>query len=113
MEQKKKSNHGGARPGAGRKPGSKDHVTVKYLLEVLDRKSGGQSYEEILIDDFLTARTNNDTQLMLKYHNLISNKVLSTLTQVETVDSEATVEARAEAFRQALSDLAQTRTGTP
>lgn len=108
MEQKKKDNRGGARPGAGRKPGSKDNVTVKYLLEVLDKKSGGQSYEEILIDDFLSARLNNDTQLMLKYHNLISNKVLSTLASVEVTDSEATVETRRQAFQQALAALAQT-----
>lgn len=105
MEQKKKSNHGGARPGAGRKPGSKDQVTVKYLLEVLSAKSGGQSYEEILIEDFLTARLNNDTQLMLKYHNLISNKVLSTLNTVETVESEDAVEAKKQAFAEALAAL--------
>jgi hypothetical protein len=106
----KKSNRGGARPGAGRKPGSKDHVTVKYLLEVLDQKSGGQSYEEILVDDFLSARLNNDTQLMLKYHNLISNKVLSTLTQVETVEGDDAVQAKAEAFAEALQALTKVKT---
>jgi len=105
MEQKKKSNHGGARPGAGRKPGSKDKVTIKYLLDVLDQRTGGQSYEEILVEDFLNARLNNDTQLMLKYHNLISNKVLSTLNTVETVESEDAVAAKAEAFAQALADI--------
>jgi len=101
----KKSNRGGARPGAGRKPGSKDQVTVKYLLETLNAKSGGQSYEEILVDDFLSARANNDTQLMLKYHNLISNKVLSTLNTVETTEGPDAVAAKAEAFAEALRAL--------
>ena len=52
--EKKSNGHGGARPGAGRKKGSKDNVTVKHLLEVLDAKSKGQSYEEILIEDLAT-----------------------------------------------------------
>ena len=112
MEQQKKSNRGGARPGAGRKPGSKDNVTVKYLLEVLDLKSGGQSYEEILVDDFLNARSSNDTALMLKYHNLISNKVLSTLTAVEVTDTEDAVEAKRAAFTAALTALTQITTGS-
>ena len=104
--EKKSNGHGGARPGAGRKKGSKDNVTVKHLLEVLDAKSKGQSYEEILIEDFLGARRNNDQQLVLKYHNLISNKVLSTLTQVETIESEDAVETRNRAFTEALTILA-------
>ena len=103
--EKKLNGHGGARPGAGRKKGSKDNVTVKHLLEVLDAKSKGQSYEEILIEDFLGARMNNDQQLVLKYHNLISNKVLSTLTSVETIESEDATQAKAQAFAEALTNL--------
>ena len=105
MEQVKKSNRGGARPGAGRKPGSKDNVTIKHLLEVLDAKSGGQSYEELLVEDFLTARLNNDTQLMLKYHNLFGNKLFTTLNQIEVVNSEDAVTARQAAFTDALTKL--------
>ena len=49
MEKNIKTNgHGGARKGAGRKPGSKDNVTIKHLLEVLDVKSKGQSYEAMV-----------------------------------------------------------------
>ena len=106
MEQVKKSNRGGARPGAGRKPGSKDNVTIKHLLEVLDAKSGGQSYEELLVEDFLTARLNNDTQLMLKYHNLLGNKLFTTLNQIEMVNTEDVVTAKQAAFTDAMSRLA-------
>ena len=106
MEQAKKSNRGGARPGAGRKPGSKDNVTIKHLLEVLDAKSGGQSYEELLVEDFLTARLNNDTQLMLKYHNLLGNKLFTTLNKIEVVNTEDAVTARQAAFTDAMSRLA-------
>mgnify|MGYP003341558596 FL=1 len=103
--EKKSNGHGGRRAGAGRKPGSKDNVTVKHLLEVLDQKSNGQSYEELLIDDFLQARMNNDRQLVLKYHNLISNKVLSTLSHVELADSADTIDQKREAFEAALRDI--------
>ena len=106
MEQAKKSNRGGARPGAGRKPGSKDNVTIKHLLEVLDAKSGGQSYEELLVEDFLTARLNNDTQLMLKYHNLLGNKLFTTLNKIEVVNTEDAVTAKQAAFTDAMSRLA-------
>ena len=106
MEQAKKSNRGGARPGAGRKPGSKDNVTIKHLLEVLDAKSGGHSYEELLVEDFLTARLNNDTQLMLKYHNLLGNKLFTTLNKIEVVNTEDAVTAKQAAFTDAMSRLA-------
>mgnify|MGYP003346960779 CR=1 FL=1 len=107
----KKSNRGGARAGAGRPKGSRDQVSVKHLLEVLDVKSGGHSYEEILIEDFLSARVNNDTQLMLKYHNLISNKVLSTLTTVENIESDEATAEKAEAFAEALQALVTVNKG--
>jgi len=106
---KHKSNRGGARPGAGRPKGSRDQVSVRNLLETLDLKTGGQSYEEILVQDFLDARLNQDTQLMLKYHNLISNKVLNSLHQIETRESEDTTVAKAAAFADALRSLQTVR----
>jgi len=106
MEPKKKiSSRGGYRPGAGRKPGSKDNVTIKHLLAVLDQKSGGQSYEELLVEDFLSARLANDTALMLKYHNLLGNKLFATLNSIEVADSADAVEAKKLAFAEALGKL--------
>lgn len=103
--EKKTGQHGGARKGAGRKPGSRDQITIKSLLEALDRKTGGRDYEELLIEDFLDARNNNDTQLMLKYHNLILNKVMNSLARIEVTDSKDAVEAKQRAFAEALARL--------
>jgi hypothetical protein len=103
--EKKTRQHGGARKGAGRKPGSRDQITIKSLLEALDRKSGGRDYEELLVEDFLDARNNNDTQLMLKYHNLILNKVMNSLARIEVTDSKDAVEAKQRAFAEALARL--------
>jgi hypothetical protein len=96
------SSRGGARPGAGRKKGSRDNVTIKHLLEVLDAKSNGRSYEELLVEDFLQARQ-TDTGLAMKYHHLIGNKLLATLNTVEVSDSADAVATRAAVFAAALS----------
>ena len=101
----KKSNHGGARPNAGRKKGSKNHISVEELLVSLEAKTGGQRYEDILVDDFLIARNENDKNLILKYHNLILNKVMNNLAKIEVTDSDDAIQAKQLAFAQALSKL--------
>ena len=98
-------NNGGARANSGRKKGSKNHISVEDLLRTLEAKSGGQRYEDILVDDFLTARSGNDNNLILKYHNLILNKVMNNLAKIEVTDSEDTIAAKQIAFAEALSKL--------
>jgi len=97
--------HGGARKGAGRPKGSRDQVSVKALLETLDAKTGGRDYEELLVEDFLQARNYGDTQLTLKYHNLILNKVMNSLAKIEVTDSKDAIEAKQAAFAEALAKL--------
>jgi hypothetical protein len=108
MEKTKEKNskgHGGARKGAGRPKGSRDQVSIKNLLESLDKHTGGQDYEDLLVQDFLQARNNSDTQLTLKYHNLILNKVMSSLAKIEVTDSKDAIEAKQAAFAEALAKL--------
>ena len=109
MESEKKSSRGGARPGAGRPKGSQDRVSVSSLLAALEQKTSGQTYEEILIEDFLTARLNNDGQLVQKYHNLISNKVMSTLASIDVTESEDAVTAKREAFAAAIAQVMESQ----
>jgi hypothetical protein len=101
----KKSNRGGARPGAGRPKGSRDRVTVQGLLETLHIKTGGQTYEELLLDDFLAARLADDRMLTLKYHNLIMNKLVSDKVSIDVNESEDIIAARRLAFDQAVQSL--------
>ena len=101
----KRSNRGGARPGAGRPKGSRDRVTVQGLLETLHTKTGGQSYEELLLDDFLAARLADDRMLTLKYHNLIMNKLVSDKVSIDVNESEDIIAARRLAFDQAVQSL--------
>ena len=106
MNQLNKSGWGGARAGAGRPKGAKDRVSVQSLLETLEHKSGGQSYEELLIEDFLQARLENDRAMTHKYHTLISSKLISTLNSVEVDASEDLLASKQAIFAEALRQIA-------
>lgn len=111
MEQKenKVKKMGGARPGAGRKPGGKNLITIEGLLSQVHAQSK-QEYEQLLIQDFLEARDSHDKQLLLKYHNLILNKVMNSLAKIEVTDSADAVEAKKLAFAEALAKLSGVET---
>lgn len=96
---------GGARKGAGRPKGSTEQVTIDGLLSAIRDKANGANYEEILVEDFLKARSAGDSQLTVKYHNLILNKVMSSLAKVEVTDSQDAIEMKQQAFSEALAKL--------
>jgi hypothetical protein len=101
---KKLTGKGGARPGAGRRKGSTQEISVNTLLAKLKEKSGGKDYEDLLVTDFLIART-KDPQLTHKYHTLILGKVMNTLAKIEVTDSADAVESKKLAFADALAKL--------
>jgi hypothetical protein len=104
-QQPKPKGRGGVRPNAGRKKGSKNHVSVEDLLASLESRCGGQTYEDLLVEDFMSARSEGDKNIILKYHNLILNKVMNTLAKIEVTDSADAVEIKKLAFAEALSKL--------
>jgi hypothetical protein len=101
----KSANHGGKREGSGRVEGTKNMITVKGLMEAVAAKSGGQNYTDLLVEDFLNARNNNDTVLMMKYHQLILQKVLVNVSKIEITESTDAVQAKQAAFAEALAKL--------
>lgn len=102
---KPKGKHGGARPNAGRKKGSTNHMSVTSLLGEVFNQTRGQNYEELLIQDFLEARSGHNKELLLKYHNLILNKVMNSLAKIEVNEGADAVEAKKVAFAEALAKL--------
>jgi hypothetical protein len=96
---------GGARPNAGRPKGSTEQVTIDGLLLEVKARSNGQPYEALLVEDFLQARSRGDTQLTVKYHNLILNKVMSTIAKIEVTEPQDAIEAKQAAFAEALAKL--------
>jgi hypothetical protein len=106
VELEKPKGKGGKRPGAGRPKGGTNSVSIKGLLEALEKRTGGETYEEILMEDFVTARLNNDQQLVIKYHNLILNKLLTHVAKIEITDSQESINMKQAAFADALARLA-------
>ena len=101
-----KRKHGGARPGAGRKKGQTSKVSAQALLEAIERRSGGLDYTELLVEDFLRARVQDDKNLAHKYHTLISNKVLADRLDIEVNEDEDMVTAKRATFAAALAAIA-------
>ena len=100
-----KTGRGGARPGAGRPKGNTDRVSVDQIMSSLEQHTG-QTYADTLALDFMEARAANDRSTVMKYHNLILNKVAPTLQSVEVVESADAVAAKHSAFQEALAKLA-------
>ena len=105
VEVKPKQGRGGARPGAGRPKGSKAMVTVAGIIEALETKTNGQTYEDILIEDFVQARLSGDTNLTHKYHLLLSNKFIANLNDIVVEDRSDAVDGKRSAFIEAISAL--------
>jgi hypothetical protein len=104
---REKSNRGGAREGAGRPAGSRnkvDRATIQTVIEKLYDRTG-QCYEDLLLEDFLLARTEN-AALAHKYHSLLANKLMPDLNAVELTDSEDTITAKQRAFAEAIAQIA-------
>jgi hypothetical protein len=99
------SSRGGARAGAGRPKGAKDRVTVSGILEALDTRTNGRTYEELLVEDFVNARLDGDTQLVHKYHTLLSNKFVANLNDIQIEDVGDQVDAKQTAFLEAVKSI--------
>jgi len=109
-EKPSKGKRGGWR-GGGRPKGSKSHITIEGLLDQVRDQTRGTDYEALLIQDFLEARDGHNKELLLKYHNLILNKVMNNLAKIEVTDSADAVEAKKLAFADALAKLTGIQTG--
>ena len=106
----KVSSRGGARKGAGRPKGSVDKVTIAGLLNEIEVQSG-RTYQEMLAEDFISSRS-GDRNLAAKYHNLILNKVMATMSTVEITSSQDEIDAKQAAFTAALTKLNEIATPT-
>jgi hypothetical protein len=107
---KKKTNRkGGARKNAGRPKGGKNEITITGLLDAVKAKANGKNYEVLLVEDFMEARNRQDGQLVVKYHNLILNKVMTSVAKIEVTDSQDNIEAKQLAFAEALAKLTGTK----
>jgi len=105
MEKKKNNGHGGARPGAGRKPGSGNKIRLEDLLGEIEHQVG-MTYAERLAMNYSGAINRADWSKVENYDRAFLNKVVADKVEVETVESDDHVAAKAQAFAEALTSLA-------
>lgn len=95
---------GGARPGAGRKPGSTVKLSGQAILASLEN-SLGKPYAEQLAENYMDTIVNDDTSLRHQYDKLILSKVVADKVEVDLTTSEELISAKAEAFAEALAAI--------
>jgi len=101
----KTPSRGGARQGAGRPRGSTNKITMDNILANLDHHLGVPYAEQIAIN-YATALNRSDWAGVRDYDKVLLGKVVADKTEVTTVEGEDAVNARQEAFAEALKALA-------
>ena len=101
----KSPSRGGARAGAGRPKGSTNKITMDNLLASLDTRLG-QSYAEQIASNYVAAIQREDWSGVRDYDRVLLGKIVADKLEVETTESEDAVEAKRQAFLEAIQDLA-------
>jgi hypothetical protein len=99
-----KGQNGGVRPGAGRPKGSPNKITGSTLLAEIEKRD--VPFAQGLAEDYIRARQTDDRHLVLKYQQMIMNKVIADKVEVDVTDQNRLLEAKREAFRAALEHMA-------
>lgn len=102
----KSPSRGGARAGSGRPKGSTNKVKMEDLLANIEMKTG-VPYAEQLANNYADAIQREDWRMVNDYDKAFLNKVVADKSEVEIINPEDTIAARALAFSEALSSLAK------
>lgn len=97
----KSPTRGGLRVGAGRPKGSTNKIRVEDLMNAIEL-AVGQSFEQQLAENYVEAINRADWNKVLDYDKALLNKIVADKTEVEVITNEDAVEAKAEAFAEAL-----------
>ena len=76
-----KKGRGGARPNSGRKVGSTQKLSAQRLLQEIARLD--KPFAVGLAEDYHNARLSGDTHLVVKYQQMILNKVVADKVDVD------------------------------
>jgi hypothetical protein len=108
MEQniiKVKGTHGGARANAGRPKGSTNKISAQELIDTAETIIG-KPFIVSLLEGYHETILEGDRKTRVIYEKMIMDKVLGDKSEVEIVNPEDAIEARAQAFAEALAALA-------
>ena len=100
----KTSSRGGARAGAGRPRGTTNKLKMEDLLQDLEVKLG-QTYSQQIAENYVSSINRSDWASVRDYDKVLLGKIIADRQHVEVTDSEDAVEAKRQAFADALSAL--------
>ena len=101
---KVKGKNGGARPGAGRPKGSTNKITAQELIDTAESVIG-KPFIVSLLEGYHDTILNGDRRTRVVYEKMIIDKVISDRQEVEITTPEDAIQARADAFAEALAAL--------
>ena len=81
LPQKKKDKRGGPRPNSGRKLGQKQKLSALTILQEIAKKD--KPFAVGLAEDYHNARMSDDKHLVVKYQQMIINKVVADKVDVD------------------------------
>jgi hypothetical protein len=100
----RKSNYGGARAGAGRPKGSTNKITAQDLLDAA-HKVNGKPFVVNLMEGYQQSIDERNNKVRVMYEKMILDKVIADRQHIEVVESEETLQAKRQAFAEALANL--------
>jgi hypothetical protein len=98
------SNHGGARPNAGRPKGTGNKLTAKDLLAQCE-KTLGKPFALSLMEGYRDSILAGDTKTRVTYEKLIVDKVATTMMDIEVEDNSTIVDGKRTAFLEAVNTI--------
>lgn len=105
MNDIQKNQHGGARPGAGRKPGTTNKISAQAIIDSLEHHLG-VPYADQLAMNYLDALAQNDRTLRASYDRLFLGKIVADKVEIGVDESLDALAAKQAIFAEAIAQLA-------
>lgn len=101
-----RSRRGGARPGAGRKPGTTNKISGATILNSVEQHTG-QRFEDLLAQGYAEAIDSRDTMVRLAYEKMFLSKVVADRVEMDINESQNSIDAKRAAFAESLLQIAK------
>jgi hypothetical protein len=98
------SSRGGARQGAGRKAGTTNKISAQSLLASRESHTG-EPLEDLLAQGYYESIVNRDKQTRLQYEKMFLSKVVADRVNMEITENSDLIEAKKQAFDEAIAKL--------
>lgn len=105
------SSRGGARPGAGRKPGTTNKISAQSLLASIQTYTG-EPFEDLLAQGYAESIQNRDQITRIQYEKMFLGKVVAERVELDVNENSDALVAKQAAFTAALAKLNEIASNT-